>query len=518
MSPTPVRLEIPSKNVLTRLLKTLNSRRDMKAGEWVEADHFWLDTFEWALYRQNLRLSYSARSASLFSIPDDRLIRTEPIADRPRFLRDFRKGVIRSKLAPILHVRALLQILKTHDAEKQISVLDENEKTVSRIIIRRSEVVGKNRRSRTVSQVILFPVRGYREEFQRTAEILSGTGLIPTRSNHFSAILTAAGQVPSNYVSKIAVRLKADQSAQSAAQTILASLLKTLTDNEPGILRDLDSEFLHDFRVATRRARSLLSQCKQVFPKKMAKKLRKELSFLGGMTNRPRDLDVYLLLVPVYSEAVPDSMRDDLGTFRDYLASERKKAYEKLRKVLKSKRYQDIKQLWESFLTEKLNQGAEPGNAKTPIRVLAKSTINEHAAEVFRLGGEITDSSPDEDLHQLRIECKKLRYLLEFFSSLFTEKKIKTLLRHLKVLQDNLGTFQDLHVQRTMLGTLLHEMSEVGKATRGVTLAMGFLIGHLEKEQKRIHREFYKAFESFDSPETRELIHSMFRPTGVRRS
>ncbi|MFC1662475.1 CHAD domain-containing protein, partial [Gemmatimonadota bacterium] len=36
--------------------------------------------------------------------------------------------------------------------------------------------------------------------------------------------------------------------------------------NEVGMLKNLDSEFLHDFRVAVRRTRSGLTQLKGVFP------------------------------------------------------------------------------------------------------------------------------------------------------------------------------------------------------------------------------------------------------------
>ena len=37
------------------------------------------------------------------------------------------------------------------------------------------------------------------------------------------------------------------------------------------------------------------------------------------------------------------------------------------------------------------------------------------------------ESTPDEEIHELRILCKKLRYLLEFFESLFEKKKLKAL-------------------------------------------------------------------------------------------
>ena len=58
----------------------------------------------------------------------------------------------------------------------------------------------------------------------------------------------------------------------------------------------------------------------------------------------------------------------------------------------------------------------------------------------------IADDSPAEDLHELRKSCMKLRYLLEFFRSLYPRKQERALILKLKVLLDNLGNLQDLEV------------------------------------------------------------------------
>ena len=50
------------------------------------------------------------------------------------------------------------------------------------------------------------------------------------------------------------------------ARQIHLALLGILVANEPGLRANLDTEFLHDFRVAVRRTRSLLGQIRHVFP------------------------------------------------------------------------------------------------------------------------------------------------------------------------------------------------------------------------------------------------------------
>ena len=63
-------------------------------------------------------------------------------------------------------------------------------------------------------------------------------------------------------------------------------------------------------------------------------------------------------------------------------------------------------------------------------------------------GAAISDGSPAGALHRVRIDAKKLRYLLEFFRDRF---RVERQVRALKRLQDNLGDLHDLQVQRAVL-------------------------------------------------------------------
>ena len=48
--------------------------------------------------------------------------------------------------------------------------------------------------------------------------------------------------------------------------TVLTALLDTLEANVPGTMRDIDTEFLHDLRIAVRRTRSALKLAGDVLP------------------------------------------------------------------------------------------------------------------------------------------------------------------------------------------------------------------------------------------------------------
>ena len=77
---------------------------------------------------------------------------------------------------------------------------------------------------------------------------------------------------------------------------------------------------------------------------------------------------------------------------------------------------------------------------KPHLKLLMKQTNTLRDLDVFLI---------DSDVHQLRIECKKLRYLLEYFTPLYVPNQGHLGIQHranvkqLKQLQDRLGAFND---------------------------------------------------------------------------
>jgi hypothetical protein len=103
--------------------------------------------------------------------------------------------------------------------------------------------------------------------------------------------VTRAGGTPGGTSSKLDVALEPGQRADSAAVTILTQLTAVIEANLPGTLADVDSEFLHDLRVAVRRTRSLQRELKAVFPPAELTRWRSEFRWLQEVTGPSRDLD-----------------------------------------------------------------------------------------------------------------------------------------------------------------------------------------------------------------------------------
>jgi CHAD domain-containing protein len=116
---------------------------------------------------------------------------------------------------------------------------------------------------------------------------------------------------------------------------------------------------------------------------------------------------------------------------------------------------------------------------------------------VWKKGGAIGPESPAEALHGLRIDCKKLRYLLEFFRSLYPSSEIDPLVKALKQLQDNLGDFNDLEVQQEKLRDFARQMVEEGEVAPATLLAMGELVAGLRRFQEEERLAFAEHFSRF---------------------
>jgi CHAD domain-containing protein len=116
----------------------------------------------------------------------------------------------------------------------------------------------------------------------------------------------------------------------------------------------------------------------------------------------------------------------------------------------------------------------------------------------------------------LRIECKKLRYLLEFFRSLCHPDDVERVVKSLKRLQDNLGDFNDLQIQRETLKRFAEEMVAEGCATVESLMAMGRLVERLELRQAEERSRFTKRFAAFDAlPMGERFARGIHHPEGT---
>lgn len=478
----------------------------------LKISQYFLDTFDYKLHKKGYLL---ANEGSLYSLLHaDGLQTVESVSvkarSKPKFWWDFRECPLREKLSSVIDVRALLPIAGVDRIISKYRLMNEDEKTV--LFLVHQEIAAKEGGSSNKAENIisLEPVRGYVEEADSMREYLLGQGLMRSDADLLSIALKTLGKTPGDYSSRINVRLLPGMASSDAVRVILLSLLKNIKINVNGILEDIDIEFLHDYRVAVRRTRSVLTLIKGVFPEAIQKRYKRDFALLGKKTNLLRDLDVYITKRKQYMLMLPEELRPGLDRLFEILQKERQQAHREFVEYVNTAEYSGTINSWEEFLNSPDKEELHGEKADAPVIELALSHIRKRYKKSLKLGAKITDESPDSDLHTLRIECKKLRYFMEFFESLFPEKDIKEAISHLKGLQDNLGEYNDLHVQQETLKSYISKLGSDNESEKEIIASAGGLISQLYRQHRQIRSEFKKRFEDFSSEETTALFEKLF--------
>ncbi len=254
--------------------------------------------------------------------------------------------------------------------------------------------------------------------------------------------------------------------------------LAVMLVNEAGVRFSDDIEYVHDMRVATRRARAAARLYAGFFdPKsKQVKRFLKRLRTTGRLLGRVRDLDVALKRLDGHASRLDGGAREGLDGLARLWAKERARAHAALLDWLDSKTYARFVHAFRRFCT---TPGAglprlawEPHEPPPPyqIRHLLPSLIfnRYEAIRAFEVPFEqhAADGTPlpVETLHALRIECKYLRYHLEFNETLLGDEG-QEMIAALRQLQEDLGDLNDASVSAEMLARARRRVDGDGLAT-----------------------------------------------------
>jgi CHAD domain-containing protein len=387
--------------------------------------------------------------------------------------------------------------------------VDAEGKTRARVVLDRSQV----RNGPSLPGVVeVVAIRGYDDDVRPLVALLDAqVGLLRDADDPALVALRAAGFAPGSYSSKLRLQLDPAANARDAWIEVLRALFATAQVNEAGLRDDIDSEFLHDFRVAVRRTRSVLADAKRVLDPDVREWARQEFRWIGQVTSPARDADVFLLTLPEFESALPAERRPALKPFVEFLEDKQRQAHADLVAALDSERYQQLVETWRSALDAPAGDAARTPDATKPAIEVAGARIGRAHRRVIRGGRAINASSHPEELHELRKQAKRLRYLLECFGSLYSPDNVGPVVRELKGLQDVLGEYQDTQVQAHALEHMGEELIERTGAPAATLLAMGSIVEQLEARAGAARAQFAERFDRFDAKRVRRHVRAIRR-------
>lgn len=436
--------------------------------------HQWLDTFDQRLRRAGFALE-------LVQVRGDPTLRavlegpgaeppwTAPVPGAPsnparpawRLDQLLPPGRMRERLAPAVGVRALLPALRLTLRAREFRIRNRQGKTVARLLLETRG--GRRIPPDPTFRLRVQPLTGYPRAAAKLAAVVGAIPGVEAGAGGWPGALGPRPEGPET----TGPPLLAGSSAGSAVRGILHGLVSAADANTPGVIADLDSEFLHDLRVAVRRARSALKLLGDCLAPGEAARLAAELKWMGDLTTPTRDLDVHIQAL----EQAPPADGEAAAVLLELLRRRRAGAQTALVGGLRSARWRRLRGLWRQV--SETSPGPQPPTGALPIAELAGARVALTYRRARRAGRRVTDDSPPEDLHRLRKRCKELRYLLEFFSPLLGGTAHRRLLGQLRSLQDRLGEFQDVQVQTARLRELVQEAASRPGTSAETLLAIG---------------------------------------------
>ena len=267
-----------------------------------------------------------------------------------------------------------------------------------------------------------------------------------------------------------------------------------------------DIEAVHDCRVAIRRMRSALALSRHSFAPLDIKIHQNRLKNVGNIFGRVRDYDV--LLVNIYKVVkTHPGYKHGLDPIISHWKTEREISYYILTDYLQSEEYAAFIKEFNYFVFEQelkldhVTDLAKPIPCTVsqlyPAMVLAQLAKVRSYQHLF----PITESKP---LHELRIEIKKFRYMLEFFQNIMSPA-ITTVIPILKKMQDHLGESNDITVASNHIKDLLNSRHLPQLNDEQLNIIKRFL--HNEGKIQNSHiKSFEKSWSKFETTTYRRKL------------
>ena len=467
-----------------------------------------LDTFDGRLHAAGLRLEVcDGERRDLVLADGGPVVARLAIDTAPRFAGDLPSGPFRARLAPLVEVRALLPKLRVTSRRTVAVRRGSADKLRAALVLHQDVSVEGSTVNAAGCVAEVDEMLGYPDAARRARRLLISFGLEPHRGDMLELLADGAGVDLRGHRASPTVALDRNEPAFEGFRKVLTNLADAVDANWAGTVDDVDTEFLHELRVAVRRTRSVLSQSRAVLPDDVRARYREGFAWLGTATSPVRDLDVYLIEWQGYVEPLGPEAAVALGPLREHIAGLRRDAHVGLVRVLRSTRYQELMGGWRAWLGGPAR--GSPGDATAAVGRVAGRRIATAQARLLARGRSIEAETPAEELHELRKDAKRLRYSLECFGGVLVPGARKAFVHRLKALQDNLGEHQDTEVHAFQLRTFSRELFEAQSVPVETFVAMGQLADRFDRRRQVARDEFTRRFAAYDTKDTARTLKAL---------
>jgi triphosphatase len=478
----------------------------------------YLDTFDWSLFKNKLSLRYRvANGSALYTLKSvgsieegiAKRMETEVKLDGPvdipaavsvKKIRKLVDGVIfPRKLIEHIRVitdRRLYRVVSPEGAEIELA-FDTSSFSLPGL--------QKSRRAQKLNELEAEILKGPAAALEGMAVLLAEKfHFLPSGGSKLEAAIERLKVILPSKKPPLKLRVGLEDRLDLAVRKFLTHQHQRFLEHLPGVHRDIDTEFVHQARVATRRMRSALRLFHDAVPENTAGYLERELKWLGGMFGAVRDLDVFLLNLVRFKEQIERFPAKKKGSFDNWIEKHRRAPFKTLCQALESPRYKSFERRLTQFLERPLPLRPRSPLALKTVREVTPLLVTERFEAGIKQGQTVLENPKLKQFHRLRIQMKKLRYASEFMAPAYDDR-LDPFIERMVEIQDCLGEIQDTVFTRSFIDSLRDDWK--GKLVDPELL---FILGEIYQLQAHIEEDrkerFGKVWEQFSSEETMALL------------
>jgi CHAD domain-containing protein len=430
-----------------------------------------MDTFDWSLDRSAITLLFheSASNTEVTLLaPSATLLLELPFTNTPWTSVDhLEQPVLSRELSRVVADRALIVQAATPAESHLFQYHDAQGMPTTNVWLYELPEIKK-------CAILLATRRGYKsfgKKIRRQVlQTLTRLEIEPEVADPFDLILRMRRRAKRDYQSKFVLEMDPSTQGCITLGQALNSEQQRAARNAPWIKDHPDPEFLHDLRVAMRRAASLIKALDPILHPIDASWFRTELKYFISATSPVRDLENLGSTVAGLAKAEPQE--SELRTLSSSINEGILRSYDELSTLISSPRFEHLMANWArlsrrclslslepafstdlaAFQTEQPSEG--PVHPRTSVADSAEILLTRSASSLIKKAKKAKREMMPESLHRLRKEAKAFRYLLEFYEPILEPTAARRCIAGTKKLQDALGRHQDCVVQIDLLGSL----------------------------------------------------------------
>lgn len=262
--------------------------------------------------------------------------------------------------------------------------------------------------------------------------------------------------------------LRSDDPMSEAGRKVMWTHFMKMLANEAGTREGADIEFLHDMRVSTRRLRAAFMIFAPFYEAQAIGQFNKDMRKAGRTLGAVRDLDVLIEKAQAYEASPPAEERLTIQPLLDHWAAQREVARREMSAFVDGNAYKRFVEGFGAFLLTP-GMGAKAIPEGEPVAHQVRHVIPRLVMERYeqvRAYEPIIATAPLTTYHMLRIDCKRLRYALEFFQKLLGPNA-PGVIKQVTAMQELLGAMQDAHVAEGVIAEFLAQ--EAGRKKKPAT-------------------------------------------------